>query len=94
MKVGVNMGKGVSNQGFINVLVQSSQDCLYQGYELLICHIPSLKTGLINQDVLELNTYFHNVSYHLFQDIVLFLIILQLRKGSGGAHSVTVSVVS
>jgi hypothetical protein len=34
----------------------------YHGYELLLRHIPGLKTKLSEQDVPELNAYFRDVS--------------------------------
>jgi hypothetical protein len=42
-------------------LTQSSQDRLYQGYGLLVRHIPNLKLRLVDQDVSELSTYFRDV---------------------------------
>jgi hypothetical protein len=42
--------------------MQSSQDRLYQGYRLLVQHIPNFKGRLITQDVLELNAYFRDAS--------------------------------
>jgi hypothetical protein len=49
--------------GWYISLTESSQERLYHGYEHLIRHIPSLKTKLLNQDILELNSFFRDVNF-------------------------------
>jgi hypothetical protein len=47
--------------------MESSQEHLHRGYELLVRHIPNLKARLVDQDVLVLNNYFRDVSSHPVQ---------------------------
>jgi hypothetical protein len=47
--------------------MKSSQECLHQGYKLLVQHIPNLKARLVDQDVLVLNNYFRDVSFSNLQ---------------------------
>jgi hypothetical protein len=58
----------------------------YRGYKHLIQHIPSLKAKLLNQDILELNSFFHDVSSFLIPNVKCTQIMIKLRKGSGGAR--------
>jgi len=51
--------------------MQSSQDRLYRGYELLVRHIPNLKARLVDQDVCELNAYFRDVSSCFFATAIV-----------------------
>lgn len=66
--------------------MESSQERLYRGYEHLIWHIPSLKAKLLNQDILELNSFFRDVSSFLIPNVKCAPIMIKLRKGSGGAR--------
>jgi hypothetical protein len=51
-----------SPRNLYDSLMESSQERLYRGYELLVRHIPNLKARLVDQDVLELSNYFRDVS--------------------------------
>jgi hypothetical protein len=67
-------------------LMESSQERLYRGYEHLIRQIPSLKTKLLDQDLLELNSLFRDVNSFPISNAKCALIMIKLRKGSGGAR--------
>jgi hypothetical protein len=63
-KIGINPHQSIYSlpSNLYDSLMESRQERLCRGYELLVRHIPNLKARLVDQDVLELNNYFRDVS--------------------------------
>jgi hypothetical protein len=62
-----------------------SQCHTFRGYNLLVRHVPGIDAKLVDLDLSPLGIFFREVRRQVNVEIIL-IILLQLRKGAGGAR--------